>query len=156
MDPRSVRRAFFAPREQHEANIRRALPPPDSPAMRARREAAAKVASNIYFFTGMILGDSGLARGRTSPYGSTMTAANGYEATPKYATLRAVDFHLRRVCQYLLTGEVGRKAGNVEARCIGAVALVFFKNAVMAPRDMSAAAAEELRAACDLVIDHVY
>lgn len=91
-----------------------------------------------------------------TPAGSTMTAPNGYPAKPLQATRSSIDFHLRRVGQYLTTGQVGPKGGNVEARCVGAIALVYLDNAVMAPRDMSAAAAEELREGIRAVLSHTY
>ena len=75
---------------------------------------------------------------------------------PRSATLRAVDYHMRRVAQYLLTGDVGPAAQNVEACSVGASALVYYRNAVRSPRDMSFAAAEQVRVAVDRVLRDIY
>jgi hypothetical protein len=39
---------------------------------------------------------------------------------------------------------------------VSAAALAFFRNRASAPRDMSAAATVQFRAACDAVLGHVY
>lgn len=68
----------------------------------------------------------------------------------------AVEFHLDKLCGMLLTGEPGPKAEDDEAAAVGAAALAFFRNRASAPRDMSAAATVQFRAACDAVLAHVY
>jgi hypothetical protein len=68
----------------------------------------------------------------------------------------AVEFHLDKLCSMLLTGEPGPKAEDDEAAAVGAAALAFFRNRASAPRDMSAAATVQFRAACDAVLAHVY
>jgi glutathione S-transferase len=51
---------------------------------------------------------------------------------------------------------MGPKAEDAESAAIGAAALAFFRNRVSAPRDVSAGAAERLRAACDAVLRDIY
>lgn len=45
---------------------------------------------------------------------------------------------------------------DAEAAALGAPALAFFRNRASAPRDMSGAAVEQLRAACDALLMHMY
>ena len=51
-----------------------------------------------------------------------------------------------------LSGQPGEKSACKEACAIGSAALVFFRNRATAPRDLSAAAAVELRNACSEVL----
>jgi glutathione S-transferase len=51
---------------------------------------------------------------------------------------------------------MGPKADQPEAAAIGAAALAFFRNRASAPRDMSAAAADRFRSACDAVLQDIY
>ncbi len=46
--------------------------------------------------------------------------------------------------------------GDAEAAATGAAALAFLRNRVSSPRDMSAAAADELRAAVDTLLLNMY
>jgi glutathione S-transferase len=156
LDSTTARYVTFRNNEWREGAVRHELPAPESDDMIARREAAAKIAANLDYFVENILMNSGLCRGSTSPYGSTMNTANGYPAEPRTATVRAIDYHLRRVCQYLVSGEIGPKAGSMDARCLGAVALVWLRSggAVMAPRDMNGRAAEMVRMASGIILDH--
>ncbi|CAG9464465.1 unnamed protein product [Pedinophyceae sp. YPF-701] len=132
------------------------LPKAGSAEMLARQEAAGKIMANFEFFLEDIILHAGLCRNRTSAYGHTVKSVNGHPPEPRGATLRAVDFHLRRVAQYLLTGDVGPTAGNVEACAVGAASLIYFRNAVRAPRDMSAAAAVQCRHAVDRVCMDIF
>jgi hypothetical protein len=51
-----------------------------------------------------------------------------------------------------LSGTTGERHDCKEACAIGSAALVFFRNRISAPRDLTAAAAVELREACSAVL----
>jgi hypothetical protein len=53
-------------------------------------------------------------------------------------------------------GDAGPKPDEPEAAAVSAAALAFFRNRASAPRDMSAAATVQFRAACDAVLAQVY
>jgi hypothetical protein len=55
-----------------------------------------------------------------------------------------------------MSGDPGPKPTEPEAAAVSAAALAFFRNRASAPRDMSAAATVQFRAACDAVLAHVY
>ena len=123
---------------------------------------------------------------RTSQYGGTQLAVNGYALAPGPALVKAVDHALRRVCHQLITGrqaeanarpstaEQARVSGQLasvwsgmagtpgerpdckEACAIGSAALVFFRSRASSPRDLTAAAAVELREACSKVLLDMY
>ncbi|HLO84355.1 MAG TPA: glutathione S-transferase family protein [Nostocaceae cyanobacterium] len=77
----------------------------------------------------------------------------------------AIDFHLRLLAEYLISGNnaplpggrVGGKNG-VEPffAAVGAITLAYVRNRVCAPRDMSAGAATAFRAAADKVLASIY
>jgi len=67
-----------------------------------------------------------------------------------------VDFALRRMATYLLTGRAGDKHPEAHGRAVGAATLSYFRNRASSPRDMSAAAAAAMRAACDAVLRETY
>lgn len=81
---------------------------------------------------------------------------NGQRSQVSPAVRNAVHLHLDRLCNMLLTGNAGPKAERPEAAAIGAAALAFFRNRASAPRDMSAAATVQFRAACDAVLADIY
>lgn len=54
------------------------------------------------------------------------------------------------------SGDAGPKPDEPEAAAVSAAALAFFRNRASAPRDMSAAATVQFRAACDAVLAQVY
>lgn len=70
----------------------------------------------------------------------------------------AIDETLRRVVTHLLGGDAGTPLSPElrEQAAVGAAALAFFHNRASAPRDMSAAAVVELRAACMAVMRELY
>lgn len=53
-------------------------------------------------------------------------------------------------------GDAGPKPDEPEAAAVSAACLAFFRNRASAPRDMSAAATVQFRAACDAVLAQVY
>ena len=55
-----------------------------------------------------------------------------------------------------MIGTPGQRDDCVEACAIGSAALVFFRNRISAPRDMTAAAATELRHACSEVLHDMF
>jgi hypothetical protein len=124
--------------------------------MRARREAAAKLCKNHDVVLSDILERSGMYRHRTSQYGGTLSAPNGNPPQPSYAFRQAVDHALRRLGHYLVTGYVGPKHPDLEGRALGAAAMAYFRNRASAPRDLSGAACNELRAACDAILRETY
>lgn len=128
----------------------------DEDAMQARREAAGKIQLNKPAIIADIIRHSGLGRHGGSPYGSTMISVNGHPPQVTLAMEQAVDYQLLRLCSYLLTGNAGPKPATPETKAVGAAALTFFCNRVAAPKDMSAAAADEFRAACLAVLFDTY
>lgn len=52
----------------------------------------------------------------------------------------------------MLAGTPGQRHECLEACAIGSAALVFFRNRISAPRDVSAAAGSELRHACSEIL----
>eukprot|EP00879_Flechtneria_rotunda_P017240 GHRR01018061.1.p1 GENE.GHRR01018061.1~~GHRR01018061.1.p1 ORF type:complete len:536 (+),score=226.49 GHRR01018061.1:832-2439(+) len=131
-------------------------PEPGSPAAAAAAEAALKVTMNKAAIVDDILSKSGLARPGTSTYGSTYMYVNGHKPSISAAVRGAVEFHLDRLCNMLLVGKAGPKAEEREAAAVGAAGLAFFRNRASAPRDMSAAATVQFRAACDAVLADMY
>ena len=67
-----------------------------------------------------------------------------------------VESALLRVCSTLLSGDPGLSPRSKEAVAVQVAALAYFRNLGTSPRDMSAAAMDELRAACDVVIQAAY
>jgi hypothetical protein len=61
-----------------------------------------------------------------------------------------------RSCVVHDAGDAGPKPEEPEAAAVSAAALAFFRNRASAPRDMSAAATVQFRAACDAVLAQVY
>lgn len=53
-------------------------------------------------------------------------------------------------------GHGGPKHEPAHGRAIGAATLSYFRNRASSPRDMSAAAAAEMRRACDAVLADIY
>lgn len=135
-----------------------AAPPAlDADTLAARREAAAKIAANRENVVADILVNSGLVfSGPACGYGCTAPSFNGTAPAPTRATRNAVDYTLRRLCDYLLTGSAGPRHPDREAAAIGAASLAFFHNRASSPRDMTAAAATEMRAACMEVLKDMY
>lgn len=78
--------------------------PADPVVAAGRAEAAAKLTANHEIIMDDILNNSGIVRNRTSLYGGTIFAVNGYPPIPSPAVVKAVDYSLRRVATYLLTG----------------------------------------------------
>ena len=72
------------------------------------------------------------------------------------ASLAAVDAALLRVAATLLTGHPGPPAGEAAGNAVAAAVAAFLPARVSAPRDMSAAAAAELRAACARALAGLY
>lgn len=77
----------------------------------------------------------------------------------------AVDFHLKLLAEYLVSGNsealpggrVGGKDGTDPfLAAVGAITLAYVRNRVCAPRDMSAGAATAFRTAADKVLASVY
>uniref|UniRef100_A0A383VDH2 GST N-terminal domain-containing protein n=1 Tax=Tetradesmus obliquus TaxID=3088 RepID=A0A383VDH2_TETOB len=131
--------------------------PPEqgSAAAAASAEAAAKIKANKEAIVDDILQKSGIARrGRRS--GSTYVSINGNKSQVSPAVRNAVTFHLDRLTTLLLTGSAGPRVTEPEAAAVGAAALAFFRNRASAPRDMSAAATVQFRAACDAVLADIY
>lgn len=83
----------------------------DSPAALAAAEAAMKITKNKNAIVDDILAKSGLARPGTSTYGSTYMSVNGNKPVISSAVRAAVEFHLDRLCNMLLTGEGGGSNG---------------------------------------------
>lgn len=55
-----------------------------------------------------------------------------------------------------VAGTPGQRHDCIEACAIGSAALVFFRNRISAPRDVSAAAAVELRNACSEILQDMF
>jgi hypothetical protein len=72
------------------------------------------------------------------------------------ALSQAVDASLRRVCSQLLLGAPGPKPEAGSEAAVSAAAIAYLRSSVAAPRDMSAAAAEQLRIACDAVLQETF
>jgi len=128
----------------------------DAATITARKEAAAKIYANRSAIVQDIVLKSGLSRPRGSRYGQTMYSYNGYEAAPSPGIPEAVEAALLWVSRYLLTGDSARPTLELEGAAVSAVALAYFRNRASAPRDMSARAAEQLRAACDHLLTRVF
>ena len=122
----------------------------------AAAEAAWKIELNRDAILEDIVRKSGLARPTADAYGATYQSFNGNKPKISPAVIEAVDLQLRRVCMLLLTGRPGPQAMSPEAAAVGSAALAFFRNRASAPRDVSAAAAEKLRAACDEALRTIY
>jgi hypothetical protein len=60
------------------------------------------------------------------------------------------------LCCAVPSGDAGPKPDEPEAAAVSVAALAFFRNRASAPRDMSAAATVQFRAACDAVLAQVY
>jgi hypothetical protein len=122
----------------------------------AAAEAAWKIELNRDAILEDIVRKSGLARPTADAYGATYQSFNGNKPKISPAVIEAVDLQLRRVCMLLLTGRPGPQALSREAAAVGSAALAFFRNRASAPRDVSAAAADKLRAACDEALRTIY
>lgn len=48
------------------------------------------------------------------------------------------------------------RTANPKSAAVGAAAIAFLRSRVSSPRDMSAAAADQLRAACDTMLSNMY
>ncbi|MBE8986978.1 glutathione S-transferase family protein [Nostoc sp. LEGE 12450] len=128
--------------------------PPDpaiSQEIQFRAEAAERLADNREVALGDILKNSGVQA----------LAVNGDTTAVK----EAVDFHLRLLADYLITGNGaalpwGRVGGKDNAdptvAAVGAITLAYVRNRICAPRDMSAGAAAAFRAAADKVLASLY
>ncbi|AFY45795.1 glutathione S-transferase family protein [Nostoc sp. PCC 7107] len=78
----------------------------------------------------------------------------------------AVDFHLRELADYLISGNgeilpggrTGGKNSSVDSifAAVGAITFAYLRNRICAPRDMSAGAATAFRAAIDKLLASVY
>ncbi len=95
-------------------------------------------------------------RSTGSDYGCTAPSLFGRPATPTRATVAAIDHVLRRLGSQLVTGAPGPRHPDRAAAAIGAATMAFFHNRASSPRDMSAAAAQELRSACMEVMRDLY
>ncbi|CAK0782457.1 hypothetical protein CVIRNUC_005697 [Coccomyxa viridis] len=122
----------------------------------ARKEAAAKVAANRSAIINDLLKNSGIVRSRTNQYGTTLRAVNGYPMEPSPSAVAAVEYALRRLCNWLVHGVPGPRHPDLEAAALGSAALVFFAQRASSPRDLSAAACSELRHACFEVLKDMY
>ena len=69
--------------------------------------------------------------------------------------LPEAELALRRVCSFLLTDVVDAEP-PAESAALQVAMLAYFRNLGSAPRDMSAGAIQELRAACDTVMQRSY
>ena len=76
--------------------------------------------------------------------------------TREAAFVQQAEAALLRVCTTLLTGDAGPSPASKEAVALQVACLAYFRNLGSAPRDMSAAAMVELRAACDHVVQAAY
>eukprot|EP00884_Botryococcus_braunii_P008653 jgi/Botrbrau1/1778/Bobra.0217s0033.1 len=130
--------------------------PSDPTVVEARMEAAAKITANHEVIVDDILENSGIVRSRTSLYGGTIFAVNGYPPSPSPAVVKAVDYSLRRIASYLLTGDAGSPYPEKEGNAVGSAAVAFFRNRASSPRDLSGPACAELRNACDEVLKNMY
>ena len=65
--------------------------------------------------------------------------------------VRAADSRSADACVHT-QGSVGAKHADAQGRAIGAATLAYWRNRASSPRDMSALAASEMRAACDAVL----
>ncbi|GAX45409.1 glutathione S-transferase-like protein [Tolypothrix sp. NIES-4075] len=77
----------------------------------------------------------------------------------------AVDFHLRLLAEYLISGNSaplpggrvgGKDSFDPASAAVGAITLAYLRNRVCAPRDMSAGAATAFRRAADKVLASLY
>ncbi|KAL3147580.1 glutathione s-transferase [Trebouxia sp. C0009 RCD-2024] len=129
-------------------------PPVDDFTQQGRDEAAAKLSKNKEVVRADIVKRSGILRGHDSSTG----ASNGSDqATSVPRALQdAVDYAMRRLASYLLTGEPGPKNPDAEARAVEAASLAYFRNRASAPRDLSANACQQLRDACLAVLQDAY
>ena len=80
----------------------------------------------------------------------------GYDGEVHPLVLDAVNWTLLRLATYMLTGQVGRRPGTAEQAQVGVACLAYLRSRVCAPRDMSAPAATQLRAACDVLLANTY
>jgi glutathione S-transferase len=123
----------------------------DSEAIQYRAEAAERLSDNHEAAIKDVLKNSGvqaLAReGDTS------------------AIQEAVDFHLRLLAEYLISGNSkllpggrvgGKDSFDPASAAVGAITLAYLRNRVCAPRDMSAGAATAFRRAADKVLASLY
>lgn len=69
--------------------------------------------------------------------------------------LAEAEYALRRVCSFLVT-DVHEAEPPVESAAVQVAMLAYFRNLGTAPRDMTAGAMTQLRAACDAVISRSY
>jgi glutathione S-transferase len=122
----------------------------------AAAEAAMKIQKNKKAIVDDILTKSGIARPTKSVYGTTYMSVNGHRPRISSAVRLAVELVLDQLCNMLLTGDPGPKADDPEAAAVGTAALAFFRNRASAPRDMSAAATVQFRAACDALLAQLY
>jgi muconolactone delta-isomerase len=134
--------------------------PDSSPAAAAAKAAAEEAAMKVELNRVAILEDiirkSGLARPNADAYGATYQSFNGYKPKISPALVEAVDDSLKRLCLLLLSGQTGPKPEMREAAAVSTAAMAFFRNRASSPRDMTAAAAEQFRAACDHLLKDIY
>eukprot|EP00892_Ulva_mutabilis_P008032 jgi/Ulvmu1/5600/UM023_0137.1 len=132
--------------------------------MRARREAAAKIAENREALINIVMHGSGKVRasGLLHSEGSSY-GANGTEEETGDGTLSGpdaiaavVEQTLQRLCTLLLSGNTGDSPEDPEETAIQAVTLAYLRNLATSPRDMSLPAAQQYRLACDAVLKCVY
>jgi glutathione S-transferase len=124
----------------------------DSENIQYRAEAAERLSDNREVAIADILKNSGVQA----------LAADGDFTTVK----DAVDFHLRELADYLISGNgeilpggrTGGKNSSVDPifAAVGAITFAYLRNRICAPRDMSAGAATAFRAAIDKLLASVY
>lgn len=123
----------------------------DSESLEFRMEAAARLSDNHEAAIGDILKNSGVQAWITEENIS--------------AIKEAIDFHLRLLAEYLISGSHlplpggrvgGKNSVDPFSAAVGAITLAYVRNRICAPRDMSAGAATAFRAAADKVLASVY
>lgn len=114
--------------------------------MTSRREAAAKIAANVDVVAKRIVARSGVVRSADSPLGAAQQEA-AYLAEAKAA--------LQRVGSFLVT-DAHPAEPPAESAAVQVAMLAYFRNLASSPRDMTASAVEQLRMACDAVIQNSY
>lgn len=131
--------------------------------MRARREAAAKLAENRDAMVKIVMHGSGkvrasgLVRCEGSAFGAQAPAAEGDAVPSNEAPIAAVvEQALQRLCMFLLTGHTGDSPEDPEETAIHVVTFSYLRNLATSPRDMSLPAVTQFRMACDAVLQSAY
>lgn len=125
------------------------------PEMRARREAAAKVAANRDAIVQTIMHGSGTTR--ASGIVVQQRQADSHEVIPQEAQrATAVEHALQRLCVLLVNGEQSKPNENSEETAIQVATWAYLRNLAASPRDMSLPAVVQFRLACDTLIQNAY